>query len=209
MRCLLLVCVLFSSGCHQLTAPTHDAVDTLDFILGESSSWPRVGSQQQDQILEANRVCWVKYGDRTMFECWRWDQSWVYHEVDHGLDGHTGESYRFTDGRWLPRFLPATGWSQDMADNHIRWFDAQCRMTEHGERAGMPLTGLFPYRQTATVQGDTLVLEYEPHAPGQTGAVERFLFKRKMGWYRWESARGSAWFDRPGGQSVGRSEWCA
>jgi hypothetical protein len=209
-RSAVLVVVLTWSGCQRLTAPTaQGTIDTLDFVVGDPASWPRLGSQAQDQLLEDHRVCWVKYGDRAMFECWRWDETWIYHDVDHGIDGGSGESYSFTDGRWLPRQLPVTGWTQDMAANRIRWFDANCHLTEHGEHAGMPGLGLFPYRQTARLDGDTLVLEYQPHAPGESGSPERFFFRKGKGWYRWESIRGAAWFDSPGGVSVGRSSACA
>ena len=93
------------------------SIDTLDYVLGDGMLWPRIGTQFQHQIADRARreVCWVKYGDARKFECWRWDDRWIYHEVDHALDGDaTGRSYSFSDGRWLPRHL-AGQWTLDAA----------------------------------------------------------------------------------------------
>src|SRR5439155_3491511 len=84
-------------------------IDVLAYLLGDESLWPRSGSHGQHQIVDLARreVCWTKYANPRRFECWRWDEQYVYHVVDHALDGDSDESYRFTDGRWLPRYLPA------------------------------------------------------------------------------------------------------
>ena len=44
------------------------------------------GSHGQNQIVDLARreVCWVKYGNPRRFECWRWDDQFIYHAVDHG-----------------------------------------------------------------------------------------------------------------------------
>ena len=225
----LVIAILGTSACSGSPVgpsgvTTTSKVDVLDFVLGDPALWSRVGSQAQDQLVDRARqeVCWVKYGEPSMFECWRWDDRWIYHEVDHGLDGTlAGESYRFTDGRWLPRFLePGEVWSLDVTTNRIRWFLRDCEEAAPGTKSGMPGTGDFPYRQRAWLEParnvggelgvrDVLVLEYGPHAPGlEPNAPERFLFARGAGWYRWESPRGDAWFDRPGGPNVGRSAAC-
>lgn len=112
-----------------------------------------MGTQLQAQIVDVSThsVWWVKYGRPDMFECWRWDDQWLYHTIDHAIDGAIGESYTFSDGRWLPRTFGGE-WSLDVSDNHIRWFDRACVATAHGERAGMPVTGLFPYRLRAWIE---------------------------------------------------------
>lgn len=147
---LLVVSVIV--GCTPATGfepgarPQTPTVDVLAYVLGESSRWPRIGTQLQAQLVDVSTrsVCWVKYGRPDMFECWRWDDQWLYHAVDHAIDGALGESYTFSDGRWLPRTFDGE-WSLDVTENHIRWFDRACVATEHGERAGMRGTGLFPY----------------------------------------------------------------
>jgi hypothetical protein len=191
-----------------------EIIDTLDYVLGDSSLWPRVGTQLQHQIVDRARqeVCWVKYGDAEKFECWRWNDRWIYHEVDHALDGDsTGRSYSFSDGRWLPRHLSGT-WTLDLPRNREIDFTPDCRATERP----------FPYRLRAHLEpahdlgGDlgtrpTLVLEYEPYAPGarpNADALERFLFAEGAGWYAWESARGTARFDRVGGPAPTRTGRC-
>ena len=112
-------------------------LDVLDFIVGSPDTWPRYGGQWQHQVvgLSKREVCWVKYGNPRMFECWRWDDEWIHHHVDHGIDGGTGESYEFTDGRWLPRWLDEDGvWSLDVSGNRIRWFEPDCRLSESKSR---------------------------------------------------------------------------
>jgi hypothetical protein len=196
------------------TAGIPQAVDVLTYVIGEPSTWPRTGSQFQAQLVDAGArsICWVKYGDPDMFECWRWDDDWIYFTVDHAVDGNTGESYTFSDGRWLPRRFSGE-WSFDVSDNRIRWFDRTCVSTEHGERAGMRSTGLFPYSLRARVVPaydagplgvrDVLVFEYGPHLPGRAAsAVERFYFAQGAGWYRWESGRGTSTFDTVGGPAM-------
>jgi hypothetical protein len=203
-----------ATGFEPTARPQAPVVDVLAYVLGDPSRWPRFGTQFQAQIVDASTrsVCWVKYGRPDMFECWRWDDQWLYHAVDHAIDGAIGESYTFSDGRWLPRTFEGE-WSLDVTDNHIRWFDHACAATEHGERAGMPVTGLFPYRLRAWVEPargagalgirDVLVLEYAPHAPNQGATdVERFYFAKGDGWYRWESTRGAATFDSVGGPRI-------
>jgi hypothetical protein len=191
-----------------------ESIDTLDYVLGDEMLWPRIGTQFQHQIADRARreVCWVKYGDARKFECWRWDDRWIYHEVDHALDGDsTGRSYSFSDGRWLPRHLVGP-WTLDVPGNRAIDFTPDCRATQRR----------FPYRLRAHLEpphdlgGDlgtrpTLVLEYQPYALGaQPGAetIERFFFAGGAGWYAWESTRGAARFDRLGGPAPTRTSRC-
>jgi hypothetical protein len=191
-----------------------ETVDTLDYVLGDESLWPRIGTQLQHQLADRARreVCWVKYGDARKFECWRWDDRWIYHEVDHALDGDsTGRSYSFSDGRWLPRHLSGP-WTLDLPRNLAIDFTSDCRAMQRQ----------FPYRLRAHLEpahdlgGDlgarpTLVLEFQPYAPGarpDPDAMERFSFARGAGWYAWESAHGTARFDRLGGPAPRRRNWC-
>ena len=190
------------------------AIDTLDFVIGDASLWPRRGTQSQHQIVDRARreVCWVKYGDPRTFECWRWDEQWLYHEIDHALDGdRSGRSYRFSDGRWLPRRLSGT-WTLDLPRNRVVDLTPDCRATERP----------FPYRLRAHLEpardlgGDigtraTLVLEYQPYsadARPDPGTVERFSFAEGAGWFLWESVRGTARFDRLGGSALTRTRAC-
>ncbi len=200
--------LIVSSACARNTvavAPSSSpsiAIDTLDFVIGDESLWPRIGTQRQHQIVDRERreVCWVKYGDARKFECWRWDDRWIYHEVDHALDGdRTGRSYSFSDGRWLPRHLSGE-WSLDLRSNRAIDYTPDCRTSERP----------FPYRMRAHLEpaqdlgGDlgtrpVLVLEYQPYAPGERATpdtIERYSFAQGAGWYLWESVRGSARFDR-------------
>jgi hypothetical protein len=195
-------------------SPSQPATDVLDFVVGDQTTWPRTGTQFQTQLVDrdARSVCWVKYARADMFECWRWDDRFFYHVVDHAIDGSPGESYSFSDGRWMPRTI-AGQWSLDVTGNRVRWFDRNCAVTDRGERAGMPGTGAFPYRLRAWIDRaqdagalgvrDVLVLEYAPHAPGNTPpSTERYYFARGAGWYRWEGTRGAATFDTPGGPAM-------
>jgi hypothetical protein len=132
-----LVLLFALSACSHPAAPTTApvSVDVLTYLLGDASLWPRHGSHNQEQVVDmaGREVCWVKYGNPRRFECWRWDDEYVYHAVDHALDGDSNESYRFTDGRWLPRRLPAAAtadapWTLDVAQNQIIWYDAACQI---------------------------------------------------------------------------------
>ena len=139
--------LFLSAGCAQSPlGPAAPRVDLLTYVLGPDG--PRDGSQLQSQLsdLPNRRVCWVKYGRQTMFECWRWDEQWIYHDVDHGLDGDTGESYSFTDGRFLPRYLAGGTFQLSVPDNRIHWFMKDCQAVLGPE--GIPMAyGLnrFPY----------------------------------------------------------------
>jgi hypothetical protein len=220
--------LLALAGCTHPTSPSPApaTIDVLSYLLGDAALWPRVGSQGQNQIVDLSRreVCWVKYGNSRRFECWRWDDQFIYHEVDHALDGDSNESYSFTDGRWLPRYLPANAtasasWSLDVARNQIVWFDATCHVDPARSHA-------FPYRQRAWVEPrldagsdlglrDTLVLEYTPYDPaaqsGTTGAVEHFYLGLGAGWYEWERSGVLDFFNRLGGPAtpMAREVWCA
>src|SRR5215212_2433767 len=146
-----LIALLLCSSCASSAAPTPapTSVDVLAYLLGDPSLWPRSGNHGQNQIVDVSRreVCWVKYGNPRRFECWRWDDEFVYHAVDHGLDGDSNDSYMFTDGRWLARYIPAAAtasapWRLDVTPNHLVWFDASCRVDPSRSHA-------FPYRQRA------------------------------------------------------------
>jgi hypothetical protein len=219
---LLLTLAAATATCSSPTTPTdaNATIDVLQFVIGDATLWPRVGSNSMNQIVAPDRreVCWVKYSNPRRFECWRWDDEFVYHETDNALDGNTGESYHFTDGRWLPRHVPVGSgqvWTLDLAGNHLTWFTAQCSVD-----AGR--SGLFPYRQRAWLEThvdaggdlgvrDTLVLEYAPYDPasGRTNP-ERFYFAKGAGWYRWERGSSVVQFVRVSGPSVGmnRDVWC-
>jgi len=217
---LLLATVSCASPARPTAAET--SVDVLAYLLGDPSLWPRSGSHGQNQIVDVSRreVCWVKYGNTRRFECWRWDDQFIYHAVDHGLDGDSGDSYRFTDGHWLARRLPAGAtaaapWALDVRDNQLVWFDAACRIDPVRSHA-------FPYRQRAWFEPrrdagsdlgprDTLVLEYEPYDPaGAAGAAEHYYFGLGSGWYEWERSGFRDFFNRVGGFNapMDRSVWC-
>ena len=199
------------------TAPSSSAtasIDVLDYVVGDPALWPRVGDQYQHQIVEASHVCWTKYTLGWMFECWRWDEQWVYHEVDHGIDARRWEHYTFSDGRWLPRRLTlGSVWTIDVPENRIRWVDAACN--PQPER-------MFPYKMRAWLQPafdaggdlgvrDVLTLEYQPdpeHAVA--GTLETFYFAKASGWFMWTRSDGvRIAFNRLGGVARSPTPWCA
>ena len=203
-------------------APAGPSVDVLTYLIGDTSLWPRSGRHGQNQIVDVARreVCWVKYGNPRRFECWRWDDQFIYHAVDHGLDGDSNESYMFTDGRWLARFIPAGAtaalpWSIEVPQNRMGWFDAACRVVP-------AKSYLFPYRQRAWFEPAsdsgaglgvraTLVLEYRPYDPaGLAGVPEHYYFALGAGWYQWERDGFVDFFNSVGGLNVAmdRSVWC-
>ena len=217
--------VLSLTACSHPVAPSAAAssVDVLSYLLGDAALWPRIGNHSQHQIVDLvqREVCWVKYSNPRRFECWRWDEQYVYHAVDHALDGDSNESYRFTDGRWLPRYLSidataASPWTIDVSRNQLVWFDASCRIDPVRSH-------LFPYRMRAWIEPrvdagpdlgrrDTLRLEYEPYDPAGVapGDRERFSLGLGAGWYQWERADVVDRFNRLGGPivSMNRSVWC-
>jgi hypothetical protein len=211
---IILVATLLVSSCvRSPNAPSEPSIDVLDFIIGDASLWPRMGDQHQHQIVEPQRVCWTKYTLPWMFECWTWDDEWVYHEVDHGIDAKRWEHYTFSDGRWLPRHLvPGTTWSLDLLDNRMTYVDAQC--VPQPERPA-------PYRLRAWYERgfdaggdlgvrDVVVLEYQPdpeHA--SAGTAERFYFGRSAGWFLWTRGQAHVAFNRIGGLARLPSPWCA
>jgi len=68
-----------ATGFEPSPRPQTSTVDVLAYVVGETSRWPRIGTQLQAQIVDvsARSVCWVKYGRPDMFECWRWDDQWL------------------------------------------------------------------------------------------------------------------------------------
>jgi len=219
---------LLATSCASATAPTSrptpaESVDALDYIVGQPDQWPRVGDQAQHQLVDwdARQVCWVKYANPSRFECWSWDDQWIYHRVDHALDGNSGESYRFTDGRWMPRFLSRTDpWTLEFPDNRIRWFTAGCAEVRGPQ--GIQIDNgpnLYPMSQRAWFEmmdaghelgtREVLILATASYAPGKTpGPPEKFYFARGAGWYKWESVRGTRLFDRRGGPLVSMARGC-
>lgn len=218
MQRLLLLATLTLAACSHTLAPSPapaagTTVDVLDFILGDPALWPRHGNQNQHQVVDTaqRQITWTKYTLGWSFETWRWDNEWVYHVVDHAIDGRRWWHYTFSDGRWLPRRLPANGWSLDLPNNRVRWVDGSCQPLP--EQAA-------PYRLRAWVDTkvdaggdlgvrDTLVLEYDPSFGTSPAAVERFSFARGAGWHRWSRADGAVvTFNRVGGVSREPTTWC-
>jgi hypothetical protein len=207
--------VLATLAACSMVAPSEPRVDVLDYLIGPPALWPRHGepNHHQHQNLEADRVCWTKYTLGWSFECWRWDSDWIYHVVDHAIDGRRWEHYTFSDGRWMPRWIaPGKVWELDVIGNEIRWFDAECTPL-----APRP----FPYRVRAWLAGpmdaggdlgvrDTLLFEYTPdvlNAP--LLAVERFRFAKGAGWFEWERADGArVTFNQLGGVARPPTPWC-
>jgi hypothetical protein len=213
-----LVAVLVTTACAGPSTPSavpaNPQIDVLNYIVGDASLWPRRGSHGQNQVVDLARqeVCWTKYANPRRFECWRWDEQFVYHAVDHALDGDSDESYHFTDGRWMPRRIPSTA----IAASPWR-FDAACNVDPTRSHP-------FPYRLRAWIEPavdggvdlgrrDALVFEYEPYDPQSPtpGHAERYYFGLGAGWYRWERAGFVDLFDRLGGPAtqMNRSVWCA
>lgn len=214
---LAILAALLPIACTGPTLPTAErertTIDTLDFVVGEANTWPRVGGQAQHQVVDplTKEVCWIKYGNPRMFECWRWDDEWIYHRVDHGIDGGTGESYELTDGRWLPRRLSGD-WFLEVPANRIRWFDPLCQLSASKSRA-LPYhvrAWIEPARFLGTDLGtrEVLMLEYTPDPGSASGYSERFSFARGAGWFAWENPRGPVRFDRFGGPRRLRASAC-
>jgi len=204
---LALVC----TSCVGPTSPSSPSspsrIDVLPFLIGEAQLWPRRGDLSQNQVVDYARreVCWPKHTNPRFFECWRWDDDFVYHEVDHGVDGNTGVSYRFEDGRWMPRYFEPD-WRLDVS-TQIVWFDPACGVDA-------VRSGPFRYHQRMWFEAardgggdlgtrDTLVLEYAPEDPaGGPSAPERFYFGRGAGWYEWSRGDIRKRFNVVGGPSV-------
>jgi hypothetical protein len=206
LLCALLVAM--AAGCRHLVAPTAASrVDVLEYLVGDASLWPRGGDMSQNQVVDFGRreVCWPKHANPRFFECWRWDDDYVYHVVDHAVDGNTGDSYRFDDGRWMPRYLDGE-WRLDVA-TRIVWFDASCAVNQ-------ARSGAFRYHQhvwrepARDAHGDlgvrdTLVLEYAPEDPaGGPTVAEDFYFGRGAGWYEWSRGTDRRTFNQIAGPAV-------
>jgi hypothetical protein len=214
-RILAIVVLACAAGSciRSLAEPTPASIDVLDFLVGDPLLWPRMGDQHQHQVAQPQRVCWTKYTLGWMFECWTWDDEWVYHEVDHGIDSRRWEHYTFSDGRWLPRrIVPGEVWTLDLRDNRITWVDAEC--VPQPERPA-------PYRVRAWFEPhfdaggdlgirDVIVLEYQPdpeHAPA--GTAEHFYFAKNAGWFLWTRGGIRVAFNRLGGLARQPTPWCA
>ena len=205
MRLAGLLLAVLTVAC--VTAPSDDSIDVLDYLIGAPATWPRHGlpNHYQHQVLEGDRVCWTKYTLPWSYECWNWDANYVYHQVDHAIDGaRRWEYYTFSDGRWLPRRLPKGGvvWSLDLSDNMMTWVDASCQ-----PRAPEPA----PYRVRAWHFGpmdaggdlgvrDVIVLSYQPNpAHAEPGTEELFYFAQGAGWFKWQRGSTGVTFNQLGG----------
>jgi hypothetical protein len=213
MRIMVGIAVLGMVAC--ATSPSSETVDVLDYVLGTADTWPRHGAPNhyQHQHVEGDRVCWTKYTLPWSYECWRWDDAYLYHAVDHAIDGNRRwEHYIFSDGRWLPRRLvKGEIWTLDLLDNRLTWFDAACNRAD--ERPA-------PYRVRVWHEGvidaggdlgirDVIVLSYQPnpdHAAPSTG--EHFYFAKGAGWYRWTRGAQEVTFNRLGGVARAPAPLC-
>ena len=220
-RAGLVLTVVLWVGCsnHSATTPslasqTAATVDVLDFLVGDPTLWPRFGDQSQNQTASGTDVCWTKYSLGWMFECWRWDDQWIYHEVDHGIDGQRWVHYTLSDGRWLPRHLAiGSVWTLDVTDNNVRWVNANCEPQPESP---------MPYRLSAHVEPafdaggdlgrrDTIVLQYQPHPEhDEVGTLESFYLAKGAGWFMWTRSDGvRITFNRVGGLARQPTPWCA
>jgi hypothetical protein len=76
----------------------------------------------------------------------------------------------------MPRYIIGATATLDVTHNVIHYFDPLCHETV-GVYGGMS-DGTFPYRNTVMVDGDELVLSYQPHAPGQPTGIPHLLIER-------------------------------
>jgi len=69
MRRLVITASLLSFACGGTGADRsigpsslEPTVDVLDYLIGASNLWPRIGSHSQDQVVDLDRqeICWVK-----------------------------------------------------------------------------------------------------------------------------------------------------
>jgi hypothetical protein len=204
LRVIAAIAITWSAACADApVAPAPQPIDVLDFVVGDAALWPRFGNQHQHQVAGPSRVCWTKYTLPWMYECWRWDAQWIYHEVDHGIDDRRWEHYMFSDGRWLPRQLvPGQTFELIVAGNRITWVDADC--VAQPERPA-------PYRVRAWYEArfdaggdlgvrDVVVLEYQPDpANAPAGTAEHFYFARGGGWFLWTRGEARVVFNQIGG----------
>ena len=164
--------------------------------------------------MGAREICWVKY-ELVDVRVLGWDDEWVYHRVDHGLDGNTG--------RVVPIHRRPLAAAQDadvgrMGDRAPQ----QPHQVVHGvvhrgpaSRASRVDDGpnLYPMSQRAWIETrdagalgvrDVLILASASHAPGAApGVPERFYFARGAGWCGGTACADRRSFDRIGGPAVG------
>jgi hypothetical protein len=216
-RAWALVLAVAATCCAAPVEPSRaDTVDVLDYVIGAADTWPRFGpNHHQHQNLGADRVCWTKYTLPWSYECWRWDANFVYHELDHAIDGaRRWEYYTFSDGRWLPRRLPKDGtvWTLDLPENRSTWVDAECN-PQPAQAAPYRVRAWYTPRFDAGGDlgvRDTIVLEYAPdpnRAPSDTAEV--FYFARGAGWFKWTRGAAVVMFNRIGGIARSPAPLCA
>ena len=215
-----LLIALATGACVDATQPTRPvtSIDVLDFIVGDDALWPRIGNHYSNQIVDVARreVCWVNYANPQRFECWRWDETFVYHAVDHAVDGDTGELVQL-HGRSVAAPLPDR-----------RRVDSGYRREPHhmvrsavrgvgGEIGSIPGTGSAPgsnlasTRAAISASATSLSSSIRRTTPASgRSATERFQFARGAGWYRWQRDGVDLQFNRRGGPRVpmNRAVWC-
>ena len=183
----------------------------LEFVVGDASLWPRVGDQAQHQIAEPRRVTWTSSSLGWMFEWWPWDDEWVCHEVDHGIDAGAGSTTRSA----RPVAAPAPGAGFGLVAGPARQPHdvgrSQCipqpgRPSPYGVRAWFePISRPAATWDFATSSCWSIhPIRLRTGGPG--GAV---LFRGGGGWFLWTRGGARVTFNRLGGSARQPTPWCA
>ena len=169
--------------------PEGTEIDLQPYVVGDPSTWPRTGTHPMHQVIDGNRVHFVKFGDPKAYETWSLDADWIHHLED----ASNPETQVFTDTRWLPQRMRvgeahafSTGeheaiWMRRAGCEEIRrgpyhrrmWVVAAWDRFSCGPDLGVRPVVCVAYDSTGGV-----------YAPDR--GVELYYFVFFAGWIRWE-----------------------
>jgi len=170
-------------------SPTSAVVhDVWRFVVGEADAWPRTG--QRGEAMHCHRTddgqgsesAWfVKSNSPIGWERWALRDGAIWHCEDHsGNDQQLhGESYQFSDGRWLNNTMQVGEVIDRRDSNRLRWYR---------DGAWTPWEK-FPYKVTLASHRtysdghEEITVVYDPG--GDQDSYEVYSMRSDRGWDTW------------------------
>jgi hypothetical protein len=207
----LLLALITVTSTKRLAA--QGSLDMLDFFVGDSSTWPRSGGQQMNQVTGYYTLTFVKWAQSWSYEMYYGDSSLnIYHWEDNTANS-TGP-YRFSDHLWLNRYMSVND-EIDHPYNVLTQFDQYCsQVDQYNFPYKTKLEAYWPSYDTQSDLGtrDIAVVTYTPY--NNHSYFERFFYARGAGWAGWQvwdngSMQGQVLFTTIGGSNTQPQSPCA
>jgi hypothetical protein len=167
----------------KLPTPESEAINTLDYFVSNKGL---TGTHDQSQTIKGDHAYFTKWSPN-VFEVYRWDSSYIYHQEDHG-DSDSSQAYHFEPGLWMKRQMKV-GEKIDQTNTSATYYVPSTCAIKIANAPAYYINTLEAHLPNYDLGGDVgkqdvivLAYNYDP----SLRYLEKFYYAKGWGWVKWE-----------------------